>query len=104
METKKCKCCGRELPLSEFHKTGFGVTNTCKECVVKKQKEGRAAKKKERDFEQELADAKKMRLADFSPRELMEELANRSIDGEMSIPQTTYKKVSLASFRTSVSK
>ena len=104
METKKCKCCGRELPLSEFHKTGFGVTNTCKECVIKKQKEGRAAKKKERDFEQELENAKKMRLADFSPRDLMEELANRGIDGEMSIPQTTYKKVSLASFRTSVSK
>ena len=103
METKKCKCCGRELPLSEFHKTGFGLTNTCKECVVKKQKEGRAAKKKERNFEQEIANAKKMRLADFTPRDLMEELANRGIDGEMSIPKTTYTKVRLSSFRTSVS-
>ena len=103
METKKCKCCGRELPLSEFHKTGFGVTNTCKECVVKKQKEGKAAKKKERDFEQEIANAKKMRLADFSPRDLMEELASRGIEGTMRIPKTTYKEVDLASFRTGVS-
>ena len=103
METKKCKCCGRELPLSEFHKTGFGVTNTCKECVVKKQKEGRAAKKKERDFEQEIANAKKMRLADFTPRDLMEELARRGIEGKMFIPETTYKEVDLASFRTGVS-
>ena len=102
METKKCKCCGRELPLSEFHKTGFGVTNICKECVVKKQKEGRAAKKKERDFEQEIANAKKMRLADFTARDLMEELANRGIDGEMSIPKTTYTKVRLSSFKTGV--
>lgn len=103
-EVKKCKCCGRELPLSEFHKTGFGVTNTCKECVVKKQKEGRAAKKKDRDFEQEIANAKKMRLSDFTARDLMEELANRGIDGEMSIPKTTYTKVRLSSFKTSVSK
>ena len=102
-EVKKCKCCGRELPLSEFHKTGFGVTNTCKECVVKKQKEGKAAKKKERDFEQEIANAKKMRLADFSPRDLMEELASRGIEGTMRIPKTTYKEVDLASFRTGVS-
>jgi predicted HTH domain antitoxin len=103
-ETKKCKCCGRELPLSEFSRNGFGVLNTCKECVKKKKIEGRAAKKKERDFEQEIANAKKMRLADFSPRDLMEELANRGIDGKMYIPKTTYKEVDLASFRTSVSK
>ena len=86
--------------MSEFHKTGFGVANTCKECVVKRQKEGKAAKKKERDFEQEIANAKKMRLADFTPRELMQELANRGIDGEMKIPETTYKVVKLASFKT----
>lgn len=103
METKKCKCCGRELPLSEFSRNGIGVLNTCKECVKKKKIEGRAAKKKARDFEQEIANAKKMRLADFTPRDLMEELANRGIDGEMSIPKTTYTKVSLSSFRTSVS-
>ena len=102
-ETKKCKCCGRELPLSEFNMSGCGVLlNTCKECMANKQKEGRKKKKQERDFEQELANARKMRLADFSPRDLMEELANRGIDGKMYIPKTTYKEVDLASFRTSV--
>ena len=99
-ETKKCKCCGRELPISEFHKTGFGLTNTCKECVIKKQSEGRSKKKKERNFEQEIANAKKMRLADFTPRELMEELASRGIEGKMFIPQTTYKEVDLKTFKT----
>ena len=102
-ETKKCKCCGRELPLSEFNMSGGGVLlNTCKECMANKQKEGRKKKKQERDFEQEIANAKKMRLADFTARDLMEELANRGIDGEMSIPKTTYTKVSLASFKTNV--
>ena len=36
METKKCKCCGRELPLSEFNKDkGFkdGYKSKCKECT-----------------------------------------------------------------------
>lgn len=103
METKKCKCCGRELPLSEFTKGKFGVFSTCKECVNKKRVDTMDAKKHHRDLEQEIANAKKMRLADFSPRDLMEELANRGIDGEMSIPKTTYTKVSLSSFRTSVS-
>ena len=101
-ETKKCKCCGRELPVSEFSRAGYGTLNTCKECVSKNKKAAKAKKRQERDFEKELADAKKMRLADFTARDLMEELANRGIDGEMSIPLTTYKKVSLASFKTSV--
>jgi len=100
-ETKKCKCCGRELPLSEFNMSGVGVLlNTCKECMRKKQIDGRKKRKEERDFEQEIANAKKMRLADFTPRELMEALANRGIDGDMKIPETTYKVVKLASFRT----
>ncbi len=102
-ETKKCKCCGRELPLSEFSSNGLGTLSTCKECIQKKRAATRLKNEKERDFEKELAEAKKMRLADFTATDLMEELANRGIDGDMSIPQTTYKKVSLASFRASAS-
>lgn len=98
METKKCKCCGRELPLSEFNMSGGGVLNTCKECMKKKQCADRKKRKEERDFEQEIADAKMMRLADFTPRDLMEELARRGIEGKMFIPETTYKEVDLKSF------
>lgn len=101
--TKKCKCCGRELPLSEFSSNGLGELSTCKECVQKKRAATRLKNEKERDFEKELAEAKKMRLADFTPRELMEELAERGIEGKMRIPKTTYKEVDLASFKTSVS-
>lgn len=35
METKVCKCCGRDLPLEVFSLTKNGITrrDTCKECI-----------------------------------------------------------------------
>lgn len=37
METKKCKECGRELPITEFMMTRWGVySDVCKECVKDK--------------------------------------------------------------------
>lgn len=39
-ETKICKCCGRELPLSEFNLIyGKNYANNCKECVSKKREQ-----------------------------------------------------------------
>ena len=40
VKTKVCKCCGRELPLSEFTLMyGKNYTNTCKECANKKREQ-----------------------------------------------------------------
>ena len=38
METKVCKVCGQELPLSEFKKSPFATNGiaTCKKCVSEK--------------------------------------------------------------------
>lgn len=38
METKVCKVCGQELPLSEFRKLPFSTNciATCKKCVSEK--------------------------------------------------------------------
>lgn len=44
METKICKCCGKELPLNNFSKNAFGYTSVCKECNSMNRKI--AAKKK----------------------------------------------------------
>ena len=42
-ETKICKECGRELPLEQFYKNRWGVTDYCVECMNKK-KERKADK------------------------------------------------------------
>lgn len=37
METKKCKECGRELPITEFMMTRWGTySSTCKKCSREK--------------------------------------------------------------------
>lgn len=39
-ETKICKCCGRELPLSEYiFMYGKNYSNTCKQCINKKREQ-----------------------------------------------------------------
>lgn len=57
VKTKVCKCCGRELPLSEFTLMyGKNHTNTCKECVNKKQRDSREKSNYEKGLQQYLAD------------------------------------------------
>lgn len=57
VKTKVCKCCGRELPLSEFTLMyGKNHTNTCKECVNKKQRDSRKKSNYKRGLQQYLAD------------------------------------------------
>lgn len=43
METKICKVCGQELPLSEFRKSPFTTNGiaTCKKCVSEKNKKNK---------------------------------------------------------------
>lgn len=40
-KTKKCRECGRELPLDQFSKNRWGYTNLCKDCMASK-KAGKA--------------------------------------------------------------
>lgn len=101
METKVCKCCGNELPITEFrrgkaHGVEF-VLSICNTCMRNKQIEGHAKSKeqKAKSHESELKDAKIMRLSDFTPRELMEELKRRGYEFEM-----TYTEVHHISSKT----
>lgn len=41
METKVCKACGRELPLSQFANNRYSTLSTCRECVNEKRAETR---------------------------------------------------------------
>ena len=63
-ETKKCKCCGKELPISHFQKYGMGYRNICNDC---RRRESGATDK----------------FKDFSSRELIEELKSRGYEGEI---------------------
>lgn len=78
METKVCECCGRELPLDQFIKRTFGLARICKKCNGERIREARERKK----------NAKQMRLHEFTPRELMEELASRGYTGKLTYTET----------------
>lgn len=83
METKVCKCCGIEKPISEFYKNAWGVTSVCSECHKKKAVDGKRNVKELKEVEHKLEEAKKLRLQDFTPRELMTELKRRGYEGKI---------------------
>lgn len=84
MEEKKiCRVCGRELEIDKFLVAHGKATDVCKECANKKKAETWAKKRKERNLEQELENAKVMRLQDFTPRQLMSELYRRGYEGTL---------------------
>ena len=62
--TKKCKICGKVLPLSEFQKKGPGRRNVCNGCL---RKENGASE----------------RFAQFTSRELIDELKYRGYKGTL---------------------
>nr|DAQ19308.1 MAG TPA: restriction endonuclease [Caudoviricetes sp.] len=95
METKFCKCCGKELPLNNFSKNAFGYISVCKECNSMNR---RIAAEKRQQLKQQAVDAvnaRALRLEDFTPRELMQELKRRGYEFEM-----TYTEVRKISSKT----
>lgn len=82
METKVCKVCGQELPLSEFRKSLLvpnGIA-TCKKCVNDKIKKTKLFK--------ETTGSTNTELAKFTPRELIEELKSRGYKGKLYVTRT----------------
>lgn len=89
--TRVCKCCGQEKDLKEFKATRWGTfAYVCNECANKKRNETRARNKEQRaaDISDELTNARATRLAEFTPRELMQELARRGYSGKLEYTQT----------------
>ena len=86
METKICKECGRRFPVEMFKMTRWGNrAEICNECANKKVRANRQAKKEKAEKEQEaiIKEARMLRLKDFEPRELMQELKRRGYDGQL---------------------
>lgn len=85
--TKRCTKCGQELTLDNFYRRSEspdGLQNNCKAC----QKESsRDSKRNQRVSALNVKGAADSRLAEFTPRELIEELRSRGYRGEL---QYTY--------------
>ena len=86
-KTKVCKCCGRELPETQFSKNLLGYTNVCQECNKKNRAEALAKRKADRQKVIDALNDRQLRLNDFTPRELMEELARRGYKGKLTYTQ-----------------
>ena len=92
--TKVCKCCGRELSVTEFRRTKLGVMNTCKECVRQHQIAAKLDKKIASMKGDEVEKARCQRLEDFTPRQLMERLRDLGYEGELTY--TRVEKINLS--------
>ena len=88
IETRVCATCGRELPITMFAQNHYGIAKSCKECNGKKIAAGKARQNELESLRKELSIAKNARLAMFTPRDLMEELARRGYKGKL-----TYTKI-----------
>lgn len=80
VKVKRCSRCGKEKPLSEFHKNktmADGLHYYCKDCV--------------RDIQSKKCSTHKVytnpKLAEFHPRELIAELKARGYTGELQFSQ-----------------
>ena len=100
METKVCTKCGKELPVSEFHKNNYskdGLQYMCKACNSKTVKESRQRAKAKMEkpvqpiVEPQVKEPEHVMhkvytdpvLAKYSPRDLMLELKARGYEGEL---------------------
>lgn len=95
-QTKRCSKCGQELPLSEFSKnksTKDGYESYCRRCKSKYIKELTQRHKKEiakksgiypaNFFDKNTIGGGNPLLADFTARDLMEELKARGYRGQL---------------------
>ena len=90
METKICKCCGRELSLDHFKRGRYGYVSVCLDCDKKHRAEKRQARidEQKKKVEDLRAENRKLCLSDFEPRELMAELKRRGYEGQLTYVET----------------
>lgn len=90
-ETRVCKSCGRELPIEQFKVSRWGKRmHVCTECTNAKCKASvmRKAEQKLDEMSAAIQNARHLRIHDFTPRELMEELYRRGYEGTLRITET----------------
>lgn len=79
------------MPEEAFSFDRYGKRQAvCKECVAEKKRATHAAKAEamNKGFEAQVKNARNLRIHDFTPRELMEELARRGYRGKLEYVET----------------
>ena len=101
METKVCRDCGRELPIERFKRNRYGDrVSVCIDCDTRKRRENKEKKSLEyamamqERLKAQKDEALKTTLSQFTPRQLIEELARRSYKGEL----TYVQKIDITNF------
>ena len=87
-DKKSCTCCGQIKTLDHFKMTRWGKrVNVCTECANQKARDNKIRKQQEQEMAKAREDAKKSErqkmLEQYTPRELMNELARRGYTGEL---------------------
>ena len=87
-DKKSCTCCGQVKTLDHFKLTRWGTrVSVCTECATQKARDNKIRKQQEKEMAKAREDAKKSEhqkmLEQYTPRELMEELARRGYTGEL---------------------
>jgi protein-arginine kinase activator protein McsA len=90
METKVCKKCGQELPISEFYADKLGVDGlkaVCKECYMARQKELKLSKVKDAPKVESnvVKECKENNLENVPARLLISELRRRGYRGKLEL-------------------
>lgn len=91
-ETKVCRRCGRELSIDNFKLTRYGTrVGICTECANTKMHDNRVRKQQHDEMEKARENAEKNErqkvLEQYTPRELIEELARRGYKGKLQYTQ-----------------
>lgn len=89
-ESKVCRCCGRTLDINNFKISRWGGrVSVCTECTTNKLRENKQKRLNEQKQKAEdiRAEARQLCLSDFTPRELMAELARRGYRGKLQFTQ-----------------
>ena len=87
METKRCACCGKELPVSEFgsnKRNTDGLQSYCRQCTNDKQRQIYQSRKTNKKMNKVYSNPD---LAKFTPRQLIEELRGRGYQGTLQVIQ-----------------